>query len=518
MNTAQFKWILNCQRQQFPREIQYLKLNQRSKKRPPLVRQLQLFLDEKGYVRCGGRIHNAPVNNTTKFPYLLPSRHTLTTLIILATHTTQLHGGVNRTVTALREKFWIISARRYVRSVIRTCVTCRKVCGKPYSKPDPPPLPKSRAQLAPPFTVTGVDFTGTLYVRTKGEEAKAYICLFTCANSRAIHLEVVSDLSQESFLQAFRRFVSRRSLPVIMISDNATTYLSAASEIEQLMKSTTVQDTLQNKGTTWQFIPKRAPWYGGFWERLIGLTKTTLKKVLGRTFVSLTDLQTIVTEIEATLNDRPLTYISADVRDPEPLTPAHLLYGRRLVMLPYSTPDDSEIKDPDYGVPTEANLRTRVSRHAQVLQHFQHHWKREYLTSLREHHKTTGENEQCIKVGDVVLVHDDVPRARWKMAVVEQLIQGRDGYVRAANIRYSEGKTNRPIAKLYPLELSFNNCDKNKEQHDTTTNVISDDVCQPSTNSVTSTRLTRNSAVIAQKKMANWTRMLLSPAPEDVED
>ena len=322
LNTAQFRWIFDCQQQQFPTEIQHLKLNLCNKKYPPLVRQLQLFLDDKGYLRCGGRIHNASVHNTTKLPYLLPSQHTLTTLIILVAHITQLHGGVIRTVTALRDKFWIMSAQRYVRSFIRTCITCRKVCGKPYSQPDHSPLPKSRTQLAPPFTITGVDFTGSLYVRTKGEEAKAYICLFTYASTRAVHLEVISDLSQESFLQAFRRFVSRRSLPVTMISDNATTYVSAASEIEQLIKSTTVQDTLQNRGTTWQFIPKRAPWYGGFWERLIGLTKTTLKKFLGKTSVSLTNLQTIVTEIEATLNDHPLTYMSSDVRAPHPCTPS----------------------------------------------------------------------------------------------------------------------------------------------------------------------------------------------------
>ena len=503
LNIAQFRWIFNCQQQQYPREIQHLKSDRRNKKCPTLVRQLQLFLDDRGYLRCGGRIHNAPVSNTTKFPYLLPSRHTLTTLIVLATHATQLHGGVNRTVTALRQRFWITSARRFARSVLRTCVTCKRVCGKPYSTPDPPPLPKSRTQLAPPFTVTGVDFTGALYVRTKSGEEKAYICLFTCANTRAIHLEVVSDLSEESFLQAFRRFVSRRSLPEMMILDNASTYLSAASEIEQLVKSTTVQDTLRYRGTTWQFIPKRAPWYGGFWERLIGLTKMTMKKVLGRTFVSLTSLQTIATEIEAVLNDRPITYMSSDVSDPEPLTPAHLLYGRRIVPLPYPTTDGSEIDDPTYGETTGTSLRTRVTQHAQMLQHFQHRWRQEYLTSLRELHRTNGKNEQCIKVGDIVLIHDDIPRLKWKMAVVEQLIQGRDGYTRAANIRYNGGRTNRPITKLYPLELS---------------STTSDIVDRHSSDSIPSSRPTRNSTTKARQKIANWTRMLLSPAPEDVED
>ena len=184
---------------------------------------------------------------------------------------------------------------------------------------------------------------GPLYVRNRSREEKPYICLFTCVNTRAVHLEVISDLTEESFLQAFCRFVSRRSLPATMIFHNASTYLSAASEIEQLMNSTMVQDTLRNRGTTWKFIPKRVPWYGGFWECLIGLTKMTLKKMLGRTFISLTGLQTIVTEIEAVLNDHPITYVSSDVSDPEPLTPTHLLYGHRLVPLPYQSKDDSEI-------------------------------------------------------------------------------------------------------------------------------------------------------------------------------
>jgi len=253
---------------------------------------------------------------------------------------------------------------------------------KPYSVPDPPPLPKTRTQLTPPFHITGVDFTGVLYVRNGNGEEKAYICLLTCANTRAIHLEVVSDMTEESFLQAFRRFVSCRSFPVIRISDSASTYLAAASDIEQLMKSTAVQDALRNRGTTWQFIPKRAPWYGGFWERLIGLTKMTLKKVLGRTFISLTGLQTVTTKIKAVLNDQPITYISSDVSDPEALTPAHLLYGRQLVPLPYQSREKTD--DPDFGENTGAVLRTGYTRQAQLLQHFQRRWKREYLTSLQE--------------------------------------------------------------------------------------------------------------------------------------
>ena len=287
-------------------------------------------------------------------------------------------------------------------------------------------------------------------MRSSGGEQKVYKCLFTCANTRAVHLEVVTNLS-ENFIQAFRRFVSRKSLPQLMISDNASTYQSAAKELEKLFNSTILSERLSRQGTMWQFIPKTAPWYGGFWERLIGLTKTTLKKVLGRTFISLINLQTIVVEIEAILNDRPLTYTSTDLNDPEPLCPSHLLYGRRIVSLPYPL-DSEDPKDPDY----LANPIRRMANHqTQLNQHFQTRWKQEYLTVLREFHKVKGTYApQTIKVGDVVLIHDDSPRARWKMAVIENLIKGNDGDIWAAEVRTNSGKTNRPIARLYPLEIT----------------------------------------------------------------
>ena len=232
------------------------------------------------------------------------------------------------------------------------------------------------------------------------------------------------------------------------------TYLSAAKEIEELVNSVKIHDALKVQGTTWRFIPKRAPWYGGFWERLIGLTKSTLKKVLGRTFVSLVSLQTIIVEIEAVINDRPLTYVSSDMCDPQPLTSAHLLYGRRIISLPYPKMDKDEIDDPTYCDTLGKTMRILFSRQAQIFEHFQNRWRQEYLTSLREYHKTTGRNDQSFKTGDVVLIHDDVPRTKWKMAFVEQLIRGNDGYVQAATIRYDDGRTNRPISKLYPLEVS----------------------------------------------------------------
>ena len=212
LSTAQFTWILSCPRECFDKEIQNLKLSQNAKACLPLVRQLQLYLDNGGYLCCGGRIHNAPLSESTRFPFLLPSKHPMTALIVLATHVTILHGGVNSTVIALRQRlnstvtalgqrFWIPSARQYVKSILRrSCVACRRVCGKPYSAPDPPLLPKVRTQQASPFTVTGVDFTGALYVHGMTGEEKVYVCLFTCGNTRAVYLEIVNDLSENNLL------------------------------------------------------------------------------------------------------------------------------------------------------------------------------------------------------------------------------------------------------------------------------------------------------------------------------
>ena len=169
---------------------------------------------------------------------------------------------------------------------------------------------------------------------------------------------------------------------------------------------------------------------GGFWERLIGLTKIAIKKTLGRTHVSLLVLQTIVVEVELILNNRPLTYLSDDVRDPEPLTPSHMLYGRMLNNLPYELVSQEDIQNPSYDEISRLNRAAKFQ--SLLLTHFSTHWKHEYLTSLREFHCTSGNNKQEIKVGDVV--YDDRPRISWKMAVGEELITGGDGFVHAANI------------------------------------------------------------------------------------
>ena len=163
----------------FPKEIYHLQTN--NGKRIPMVRQLRLFLDKFGYLCCGGRIHNAPVNSDTKFLYIMPKNHPLTRQLVYAVHQDQLQAGVSNTVVAWRQQYWIPSARQLVKWLLRKCVPCYKVLGRPYPIPESPPLPQSCTKEGRPFEITGVHFTGALYVRNSGLESKVYICLFTCS-------------------------------------------------------------------------------------------------------------------------------------------------------------------------------------------------------------------------------------------------------------------------------------------------------------------------------------------------
>jgi len=210
-------------------------------------------------------------------------------------------------------------------------------------------------------------------------------------------------------------------------------------------------------------------------------------------------LQTLIVEIEAVLNDRPLS----DLSDPEPLTPSHLICGSRITSLLHSVVDLAV--DPTYGVSSVTKL---ASRQSQLIQHFQSRWRKEYLTSLREyHHWAGGSNKQVIKVGDIVIIHDDMPRSEWKLAPVEKLMTGSDGIVRAAEIRIAGGRTNRPIAQLIPLKV---NHDVTQEKQDSThTKHDSEDISLG--------RPTRPATLTARNRIKEWTD-LIRAALEDVVD
>ena len=165
---------------------------------------LAFFLDRDGFIRCNGRISNAPLDQLTKFSYLLAPKHPFTSLIEYSTYEKQFHARVDSALTTIRQEHRIPSAKQYIRTPLWHCTICKRHIGKPYPAPNPAPLPVVPTCNVAPFTMTSIDFTGALYVQENQSEYKVYICLFTCITTRAVHLEVITNVSTHTFHLAFQ--------------------------------------------------------------------------------------------------------------------------------------------------------------------------------------------------------------------------------------------------------------------------------------------------------------------------
>ena len=206
----------------------------------------------------------------------------------------------------------------------------------------------------------------------------------------------------------------------------------------------------------WIFNIQRAPWWGGFFERMIQMLKRCLRKLIRQAKFSYEELLTGVAEVEAILNSRPLTYLTTDDID-EPITPSHLISGVRLL----SMPDHLCGQDPEEFTPNSSRLimNKQMKYLSTTLDHFWARWRKEYLLELREsHRKLHKSNPDTVSVGDVIIVHDDGPRGFWRLGIIEKLIKGKDSQVRGAVVRVKSGQgvssfMKRPIQRLFPLEV-----------------------------------------------------------------
>ncbi|XP_075253189.1 uncharacterized protein LOC142344990 [Convolutriloba macropyga] len=244
-----------------------------------------------------------------------------------------------------------------------------------------------------PFANTGLDFFGPFCIEDKqGKIEKHYGLIFTCLVTRAVHLETCPDLNTDTFLNAYRRFTCRRWQPILLYSDNGKTFVGAS---EELMKSVKALDkdkiykALALVKTTWKFNPSYGPHLGGEWERLIESAKRTLLIILGSERLSFDIFETIMVEVEAILNSRPMTNVADQLENEEPLTPNHFLIQRPYSSLPLG----------NFGDQQTASFKNW--KHVQQLM-------KEYLPTLRStcrHYSrdVNGDNNQPpLKVGDVV--------------------------------------------------------------------------------------------------------------------
>ncbi|XP_052892561.1 uncharacterized protein LOC128300513 [Anopheles moucheti] len=371
----------------FSEEIRQLRKGDRVPGKSPLS-TLATYLDDHGLVRVKGRLDNSSLSDWTKHPIVIPKTHQLSELLVQHYHRKLLHAAPQLTAIALRQRFWVLGARTTIRKVCRECVICFKA--KPSSVVQPmAQLPAERVMKARPFSISGVDYCGPVFIKGSHRKAapiKAFIAVFVCFVTKAVHLELVSNLSTEAFLAALRRFVARRGLVSEMQSDNGTNFKGAANELNALYKllqssqfQNSVQEWSSSSRITWRFIPPRAPHFGGLWEAAVRSMKLHLKRVLGDTSLTYEDMTTLLTEIEGCLNSRPITPMSDDPADLEALTPGHFLTGSNMQQLP-----NLDMKD----VPENRLNHWRATQ--QRAQHFWNRWHKEYLQQLNARTKWNG--------------------------------------------------------------------------------------------------------------------------------
>ncbi|KAK2575256.1 hypothetical protein KPH14_012780 [Odynerus spinipes] len=440
------------QQEAFSEELRSLKNRKELPKGSKLL-SLHPFIDDEGLLRVGGRLKNSNLSFEVKHQMILPSKHVFTRLLIEAEHRRYLHAGAQATLSAVRMQFWLLSARNTVRQVIRKCITCFRF-NPQISQPIMGNLPVSRTKHSRPFSTVGVDYCGPFFVRESkrrnAKQVKSYISFFICFVTKAVHVELVMDMTTESFLAALKRFLSRRGRPVEIISDNGTTFVGANRELRELqdlfLKESTqhqICDFLSTENVTWQFIPPRAPHFGGLWESAVKSVKFHLKRVAGNASLNHDEFYTLLTQVEAILNSRPLCALSNDPNDYSFLSPGHFLIGDSLMSHP----------EPDLTITKQARL-SRWQRVEQLRQHLWKRWYKEYLHHQQER-KTWKENQgRTLRVNDLVLIQEDnTPPLCWPRGRIEAVHPGQDGIVRTVTVRTQKGTYKRPTVKLCVLPM-----------------------------------------------------------------
>ncbi|XP_028412339.1 uncharacterized protein LOC114535156 [Dendronephthya gigantea] len=457
---AQTYWYQEIQKASFVEEWRQLQKKDGLPSKSP-IRKLNPYFDENDkLIRVGGRLQFSELPEETKHQIILPAKHPVVDKIIIHSHETQaLHAGPETTLAILRETFWILRGRRAVKRAINTCRVCRKFRIGPVQQ-QMAPLPAERVTYSPAFTHVGIDFTGHLILKSQKKSdkslQKAYVCIFSCATTRMVHLELTNDMTTEEFLQALRRMYNRRGLCNTLWSDNQTTFKKAEKDIQWLFEASSqkmnkvwkkldpsqLQRETSLKGIKWKFIIERSPHRGGWWERICRSLKEPLRKILGKALLTYTEMYTVLTDIEAVINSRPLTFIGDDIKDGQTITPAHLALGRSLKAIPDVTIGSSPIP------PVSSRFLYRQS----LINRFWRRWLTEYLPQLTIRQKWL-EEKPPLKVGDVVLMSEDnVKRGNWPLAIVQEVHMGKDGLIRTATLQTKSGQRRRSVQKLYLLE------------------------------------------------------------------
>ena len=330
--------------------------------------RLNLQPNQRGILECRGRIQGM-------YPTYLPDKHLYTQKLVHHEHLRTLHGGVGLTMTSVRSLHWVPRLRKLAKQTIRACHGCKRFQARAAANPPPGNLPVDRTQGSRPFQVIGVDYAGPIKYKKCGKvEGKAYIVLYACSLCRALYLDLVSSLETQEFILSLKKFIARKGRPDKIYSDNGSTFVGAAGWLRKTMRDEKFSQFLAQNEIVWQFNLSRAPWWGGQFERMIGLVKNAFNKVIGCGLLSWQELEEVLLNVEITLNDRPLSYVENDVALPI-LTSNSMMFPTANILLNLQP---HHIADVD--------LRRRTKHLRDCKDAMWQRWSNEYLRSLREKH------------------------------------------------------------------------------------------------------------------------------------
>ena len=443
---AENYWISISQADHFQEEIYSLTSNSVLPSKGCLL-SLHPFLDSSGVLRVGGRQQESELSYSSLHPVILHGKHPITKLIICTEHLRLLHAGPTLLTSSLCRRFHIIGCRKTVRSITRACTICRRNSAKPHPQMLGQ-LPIERTTPDSIFERVGVDYAGPFYVKygfvRKPTIVKAYACVFVSLIVKAVHLELVSDLTSEAFIACLRRFVARRGKPSLIWSDHGTNFVGADRELKEFLEflqhqktQGTISEFCSTQGIQWKFIPEHAPHFGGLWEAAVKSMKTHLKRVVANVKLTFEELTTVLTQVEACLNSRPLVPLPCDDDGVDILTPGHFLIGRPLESLP----------DPAFSYRSVSLLR-RWHLCQNLVRHFWQRWSSDYLSSLRKFTKWHHPSRNA-SIGDIIILQEDtIVPAKWPLAKVTEVHTGKDGLVRVVTVKTQNGTYKRPVHKI----------------------------------------------------------------------
>ena len=409
------------------------------------LQKLSPFLDKDGLLRVGGRLQNASIAYNARHPLLLPYKDKYVRLLVEKYHAVNLHPGPQLLQALISQRYWIVGGRSLYRSVVHKCVHCFKV--RPTNAvPLMGSLPAPRVQPGAAFERTGVDYAGPFSVKLHSNRTArtvpAYVSVFVCLATKAAHFEVVDSLTTPDFIGALQRFISRRGNPCLIMSDHGSNFIGAANVFTRILCSADPQlvEFFMKNNIQFSNIPPSNPTSGGLWEAAVKSMKYHLKRTIGNEILYAPEFMTLICRVEAMLNSRPLTPMSADPNDLRPLTPGHFLIGRPLCCPP----------EPIYFDEDMSRLR-RWELVNGMFQAIWRRWSKEYIHTLQPRGKWVKEAPN-LKVGTLVLIKDDnLPPLQWKLGRVLDVYPGKDKRVRVASVKTVSGTYERPVLKLYPL-------------------------------------------------------------------